>query len=124
MHDAQRIFYFHMPSWIAMFLAFFVSVLGNITYLFTRKQRYDWLGVAGAEVGVVCCARRWKIPTGAQESPQSSEFLLFSTCRWYTCQTVFGGLNILHQSFSADLIRESTPPWAEYCCCVSLPWLQ
>ena len=39
MHDAQRIFYFHMPSWIAMFLAFFVSVLGNTTYLFTRKQR-------------------------------------------------------------------------------------
>src|SRR6266571_8222035 len=55
MHDAQRIFYFHVPSWVAMFLAFFVSVFGSISYLFTRKQRYDWLGVAGAEVGVVCC---------------------------------------------------------------------
>ena len=55
MHDAQRIFYFHVPSWVAMFLAFFVSVSGNVTYLFTRKQRYDWRGVAGAEVGVVCC---------------------------------------------------------------------
>ena len=55
MHDAQRIFYFHVPSWVAMFLAFFISVFGNISYLFTRKQRYDWLGVAGAEVGVVCC---------------------------------------------------------------------
>ena len=55
MHDAQRIFYFHVPSWVAMFLAFFVSVFGSISYLFTRKQRCDWLGVAGAEVGVVCC---------------------------------------------------------------------
>lgn len=55
MHDAQRIFYFHLPSWVAMFLALFVSVFGNISYLFTRKQPYDWLGVAGAELGVVCC---------------------------------------------------------------------
>jgi heme exporter protein C len=55
MHDAQRIFYFHLPSWVAMFLALFVSFFGNIAYLLTRKQRYDWLGVAGAEVGVVCC---------------------------------------------------------------------
>lgn len=55
MHDAQRIFYFHVPSWIAMFVAFFVSVFGNIAYLTTRSQRHDWLGVAGAEAGVVCC---------------------------------------------------------------------
>ena len=55
MHDAQRIFYFHVPSWVAMFVAFFISVIGNITYLFKRERRYDWLGVAGAEVGVVCC---------------------------------------------------------------------
>jgi heme exporter protein C len=55
MHAAQRIFYFHVPSWVAMFLAFSVSMIGNITYLFTRSQPYDWLGVAGAEVGVVCC---------------------------------------------------------------------
>jgi heme exporter protein C len=55
MHDAQRIFYFHVPSWVAMFVAFFVSVFGNIAYIATRSQRYDWLGVAGAEVGVVCC---------------------------------------------------------------------
>jgi len=55
MHDAQRIFYFHVPSWVAMFVAFFLSVFGNIAYLTIRSQRYDWLGVAGAEVGVVCC---------------------------------------------------------------------
>jgi heme exporter protein C len=55
MHDAQRIFYFHVPSWIAMFVAFFISVIGNIAYLASRSPKWDWLGVAGAEVGVVCC---------------------------------------------------------------------
>jgi len=28
MHAAQRIFYFHLPSWIAMFTAFFIAVVG------------------------------------------------------------------------------------------------
>ncbi len=55
MHDAQRIFYFHVSSWVAMFVAFFVSVFGCFAYLTTRSQRYDWIGVAGAEVGLVCC---------------------------------------------------------------------
>ena len=55
MHDAQRIFYFHVPSWIAMFVAFFIAVTGNVAYLITRSLRWDWLGVAGAEAGVVCC---------------------------------------------------------------------
>ena len=55
MHDAQRIFYFHVPSWIAMFVAFFIAVTGNVAYLITRSLRWDWLGVAGAEAGAVCC---------------------------------------------------------------------
>lgn len=55
MHAAQRIFYFHVPSWIAMFVAFFIAVIGNIAYLTSRSAKWDWLGVAGAEVGVVCC---------------------------------------------------------------------
>jgi heme exporter protein C len=55
MHAAQRIFYFHLPSWIAMFAAFFIVVIGNIAYLTSRSPKWDWLGVAGAEVGVVCC---------------------------------------------------------------------
>src|SRR5207253_11095131 len=33
MHDAQRIFYFHVSSWVAMFVAFFVSVFGCFAYL-------------------------------------------------------------------------------------------
>ncbi len=55
MHASQRIFYFHLPSWIAMFGAFFIAVIGNIAYLTTRSPKWDWLGVAGAEVGVTCC---------------------------------------------------------------------
>src|SRR5437773_3759911 len=55
MHAAQRIFYFHVPSWIAMFAAFLIAVIGNIAYLTTRSPKWDWLGVAGAEVGVACC---------------------------------------------------------------------
>ncbi len=55
MHAAQRIFYFHLPSWIAMFVAFFIAVIGNIAYLTSRSPKWDWLSVAGAEVGVVCC---------------------------------------------------------------------
>jgi len=55
MHAAQRIFYFHVPSWIAMFVSFFVAVIGSIAYLRSRSLKWDWLAVAGAEVGVVCC---------------------------------------------------------------------
>jgi heme exporter protein C len=54
MHAIQRIFYFHVPSAICSFVAFFVVFVANFAYLGTRKPRWDWLGVAGAEVGVVC----------------------------------------------------------------------
>src|SRR5580700_6622473 len=55
MHAIQRIFYFHLPSWIAMFTALSVVFVANIAYLATRKAKWDALGVAGAEAGVVCC---------------------------------------------------------------------
>jgi len=55
MHEVQRIFYFHLPSWIAMFAAFLVAAIGNIAYLKTRQLKWDWLSVAGVEVGLVCC---------------------------------------------------------------------
>lgn len=55
MHDAQRIFYFHVPTWIAMFVAFIICVVGNVAYLTTRAWKWDWLAVAGGEVGLVCC---------------------------------------------------------------------
>jgi heme exporter protein C len=55
MHELQRIFYFHVGAWTAMFVALSVAVLSNIAWLATRKQQWDWLGVSGVEVGVVCC---------------------------------------------------------------------
>jgi heme exporter protein C len=55
MHLVQRIFYFHLPSWMTSFTAFFIVFISNIAYLLTRRPRWDWLAVAGAEVGVVCC---------------------------------------------------------------------
>ncbi|MGH9714118.1 MAG: cytochrome c biogenesis protein CcsA [Candidatus Acidiferrales bacterium] len=54
MHAIQRIFYFHVPSAISSFIAFFIVFVANTAYLVTRKPKWDWLGVAGAEVGVAC----------------------------------------------------------------------
>jgi len=55
MHAIQRIFYFHVPSAISAFIAFFIVFVANTAYLITRRPKWDWLGVAGAEVGVACC---------------------------------------------------------------------
>jgi heme exporter protein C len=51
--DARRIVFFHVPmAWVA-FLAFFVVLVASIAYLRTRQDRWDRLGRASAEVGVV-----------------------------------------------------------------------
>jgi heme exporter protein C len=51
--DAGRIVYFHVPmAWIA-FLAFFVVLVASIGYLRTRNPKWDHLGRASAEVGLV-----------------------------------------------------------------------
>lgn len=49
----QKIFYFHVPSGMTMFLAAFVSGTGSAVFLFTRKPWADRLGVAGAELAVM-----------------------------------------------------------------------
>jgi heme exporter protein C len=48
----QRIFYFHVSSAWAGFTAFFLCFLGNLLYVWKRAQKYDWLAVSGAEVGL------------------------------------------------------------------------
>jgi len=48
----QRIFYFHVASAWAGFTAFLICFIGNLLYVWKRKQQYDWLGVSGAEVGL------------------------------------------------------------------------
>src|SRR5574338_897516 len=49
----QKIFYFHFPSWIAMFTAAFVCGIGGAIYLFTSRASADRVTVAAAELAVV-----------------------------------------------------------------------
>src|SRR5262249_49396785 len=49
----QRIFYFHAASGWAGETAFFVCFVANLLYVWKRQQKFDALGVASAEVGLV-----------------------------------------------------------------------
>jgi heme exporter protein C len=49
----QKIFYFHFPAWMAMFLAIFVLGIASVQYLFRRKPAADRLAVAAAEMAVI-----------------------------------------------------------------------
>lgn len=51
--DVQRIFYFHVPSIMAAFVAFSVGLIGSLGYLITRRPRWDTLALAAIEVGFV-----------------------------------------------------------------------
>lgn len=49
----QRIFYFHVPSaWVA-FLAFLVAFVAGIAYLVRPHWRWDTVGAASIEIGIV-----------------------------------------------------------------------
>src|SRR5208283_663817 len=48
----QRIFYFHVSSAWAGFSAFLICFVANLLYVWRRDQKYDWLGVSAAEVGL------------------------------------------------------------------------
>jgi heme exporter protein C len=49
----QRIFYFHVGSAWAGMDAFLVCFIANLLYVWRRQEKYDWLGVSSAEVGLV-----------------------------------------------------------------------
>jgi len=51
----QRIFYLHAPSGMVSLTAFLVSFIGSVTYLLTKKPKWDWLAVSSAEVGIAFC---------------------------------------------------------------------
>jgi len=55
MHEIQRIFYFHLGCWTAMFTALMIAFVANLGWLAQRKPHWDWLAVSAIEVGVVCC---------------------------------------------------------------------
>src|ERR1700746_968481 len=48
----QRIFYFHVSCAWAGLTAFSIGFLANLLYVWKRKDKYDWLGVSCAEVGL------------------------------------------------------------------------
>jgi heme exporter protein C len=49
----QKIFYFHVPSAMAMFLCAFISGIGAAVFLFTQKPAADRVTVAAAELTVI-----------------------------------------------------------------------
>ncbi len=49
----QKIFYFHVPSWMVMFLAAFVCGIASAVYLFSGRAGADRLASAAAEVVAV-----------------------------------------------------------------------
>ena len=53
MGDAQRIFYFHVPSAWVGFLAFFIVFLASLMFLWKRERKWDALALSAAEIGVV-----------------------------------------------------------------------
>ena len=53
MGDVQRIFYFHVPSAWASFIAFGVVAFASILFLRTGKTKWDILAKSSAEVGIL-----------------------------------------------------------------------
>ena len=49
----QKIFYFHVPSWFAMFTAVFVCGIASAVYLFKGRQSADRIAVSAAEIAVL-----------------------------------------------------------------------
>ncbi len=49
----QKIFYFHVPAWFAMFLSTFVCGIASVVFLVTRRKSADALAVAAAELVTV-----------------------------------------------------------------------
>ena len=49
----QKIFYFHVPAWIVMFLAVLISGIFSAVYLFKQKPVADRIAFAAAEIAVL-----------------------------------------------------------------------
>jgi len=49
----QRIFYFHMPSFVVAAVAIYVGLAASIGYLASRDLRFDELAASSIEVGLV-----------------------------------------------------------------------
>lgn len=56
MGHLQKILYVHVPIAWAMMIAYFIVFVASILYLVRRRERYDLVAAASAEVGVVLTA--------------------------------------------------------------------
>jgi heme exporter protein C len=54
--EVQRLFYIHVPSAIAMYLAFTVTFVASVALLWRRDMRFDTVARAAATVGVLFTA--------------------------------------------------------------------
>ena len=52
----QRIFYVHMAMWLNTFTAFAIVGVASLLYLWRRAARWDQLGRAAAELGLLFCS--------------------------------------------------------------------
>ncbi len=49
----QKVFYFHVAAgWVGM-MAFFTALVAGVAYLVTKQARWDRVGLAGIEIGIV-----------------------------------------------------------------------
>ena len=55
MGAVQRVFYFHVASAIACYVAFGAVFVASLVYLATRKKKADIFCAAAGEVGFVLC---------------------------------------------------------------------
>jgi len=53
MREVQRIFYFHVASWWVAFIAFTVTFVASVGYLWKGRSRFDQVALASTEIGVV-----------------------------------------------------------------------
>jgi heme exporter protein C len=51
----QKIFYFHFPTWLAMYVGFITCAVCSAVYLKNRDDRWDAVAVSAAEIGMVFC---------------------------------------------------------------------
>ncbi len=53
MGPIQKIFYFHLSSALVAFLSFFTAFVSGILYLIRKDLKWDVIGVASVEIGLV-----------------------------------------------------------------------
>jgi heme exporter protein C len=53
MGDSYRIMYIHFPSWVGTAAGYLTAFVASILYIRTRSHGYDYVAVAGAEIGLL-----------------------------------------------------------------------